>query len=89
MVRRQKDKASSPAKMAQTFFGLDADTQQPLCFTTASSARTVTQATPELLTLAASIIKLNGGKPLALADNELIKVESFFNGFLPSLPLIC
>jgi len=77
MVRRQKDKESSPAKMAQTFFVLDADTQQPLCFTTASSARTVTQATPELLTLASSILKLNGERPLALADNEHYSRELF------------
>ena len=70
MVRRQKDQESSPAKMAQTFFSLDAETQQPLCFTTASSARTVTQATPELLTLADSILKPNGSRPLVLADNE-------------------
>jgi hypothetical protein len=76
-VRRQKDKESNPAKMAQTFFGLDAETQQPLCFTTASSARTVTQATPELLSLAASILKLNGDKPLALADNEHYSRELF------------
>src|SRR4030042_1437684 len=77
MVRRQKDKESSPAKMSQTFFNLDADTQQPLCFSTASSARTVTQATPELLTLAASILKLNGHKPLVLADNEHYSRELF------------
>ena len=77
MVRRQKDKESSPAKVAQTFFVLDADTQQPLCLTTASSARTVTQATPELLTLAASILKLNGERPLALADNEHYSRELF------------
>lgn len=77
MVRRQKDRESNPAKMAQTFFSLDADTQQPLCFTTASSARTVTQATPELLTLAASILKLNGERPLVVADNEHYSQELF------------
>jgi hypothetical protein len=77
MVRRQKDRESNPAKVAQTFFGLDAETQQPLCFTTASSARTVTQATPELLSLAASILKLNGDKPLVLADNEHYSRELF------------
>ncbi|MBW2097141.1 MAG: transposase [Deltaproteobacteria bacterium] len=75
MVRRKKDKESSPAKMAQTFFCLDAETQQPVCFTTASSARTVTQATPELLDMAASIIKLNGHTPLVLADDEHYTVE--------------
>ncbi|MDO9124650.1 MAG: transposase [Deltaproteobacteria bacterium] len=77
MVRRQKDKESTPTKMAQTFFCLDADTEQPLCFTTATSARTATQGTPELLTLAASILKLNGEKPLVLADNEHYSVELF------------
>jgi hypothetical protein len=56
---------------------LDADTRQPLCFTTATAARTVTQATPELLTLAASILKLTGEKPLALADNEHYSRELF------------
>ncbi len=75
MVRRQKDRQSAPAKMAQTFFCLDADTKQPLCFTTASSATTVTQATPELLSLAAEILQLNGQKPLVVADNEHYTVE--------------
>jgi len=77
MVRRQKDKDSNPVKMAQTFFSLDAETKQPLCFTTASSARTTTQSTPELLTLTDSILKLNGHKPLVLADNEHYSVELF------------
>jgi hypothetical protein len=77
MVRRQKDKASNPVKTAQTFFSLDAQTQQPVCFTTASSARTATQATPELLTLSGSILKVNGHKPLVLADNEHYSVELF------------
>ena len=77
MVRHQKDKDSHPVKMAQTFFSLDAETKQPLCFTTASSARTTTQATPELLTLTDSILKPNGHKPLVLADNEHYSVELF------------
>lgn len=49
MVRLSKDPHSKPAKMAQTFFLIDAQTAQPLCFTTASSAVTVSQATPPLL----------------------------------------
>jgi len=77
MVRRQKDKDSNPVKMAQTFFNLDAETKQPLCFTTASSARTTTQATPELLTLTDSILKLKDHKPLVLADNEHYSVDLF------------
>ena len=70
MVRRRKDNDSKPAKMAQTFFCLDADTKQPVCFTTGTSARTVTQATPELLKLADEILNISGTKPLVLADNE-------------------
>jgi hypothetical protein len=78
MVRRQKDKESKPAKMSQTFFVLDGDTKQPLCFTTASSSKTVTQATPELLALSIPILKLNDHhKPLVLADNEHYSVELF------------
>ena len=77
VVRRQKDRESKPAKMAQTFFCLDTDTKQPLCFTTASSAKTVTQATPQLLTLASEILKLNEDKPLVIADNEHYTVELF------------
>src|SRR4030066_1241783 len=70
MVRRQKDKDSNPAKMAQTFFSLDAETKHPLCFTTASSARPTTQATPDLPTLTDSILQLNDNKPLVLSDSE-------------------
>jgi hypothetical protein len=77
MVRRQKDKQSNPVKMAQTFFTLDAETKQPVCFTTASAARTVTQATPDLLALTDSILKPNAPKPLVLADNEHYSVELF------------
>ena len=77
MVRRQKDRESSPAKMAQTFFVLDAETKQPLCLTTASSARTTTQATPELLTMTRSILRPNGSRPLVLADNEHYRAELF------------
>jgi len=70
MVRRREDNDSKPAKMAQTFFCLDADTKQPVCFTTGTSARTVTQATPELLKLTNEILNIGGIKPLVLADNE-------------------
>ena len=75
MVRRRKDKDSKPAKMAQTFFCLDADTEQPLCFTTASSSKTVTQATSELLTMASEIVGTSGERPLVVADNEHYTAE--------------
>ncbi|MEW6097325.1 MAG: transposase [bacterium] len=78
MVRHKKNNTESkPSKVAQTFFCLDSDTKQPICFTTASSARTVTQATPELLTIAADILKLNDSKPLVMADNEHYTSELF------------
>lgn len=77
MVRRRKDVDSKPAKVAQLFFSVDADTKQPLCCTSASSARTVAQATPELLTLSASILRPGADKPLVLADNEHYSAELF------------
>lgn len=70
MVRRRSHSDSNPYKMAQTFFCLDASTKQPICFTTASSAMTVTQATPPLLRLAADILNLRGEHPLVMADTE-------------------
>jgi hypothetical protein len=77
MVRRKKDKDSKATKMAQTFFCLDADSEQPLCFTTACSARTITQATEELLSLSAKILRFSADKPLVMADNEHYTVELF------------
>jgi hypothetical protein len=45
------DERERPAKMAQTFFVLDVDTGQPVCFTTGTSARTAAAAAEELLKL--------------------------------------
>ena len=71
MIRRREDNKSKPVKMAQTFFCLDADTKQPVCFTTGTAARTVSQATPELLTLTNDILNVDAKKhSLVLADNE-------------------
>jgi hypothetical protein len=56
-MRRHRFSADQKAlKMAQCFFCLDLDSAQPLCFTLASAARTVTQATPELLELSKEIL---------------------------------
>jgi len=74
-MRRRRKAASAPAtKVAQTFFALDADTRQPVCFTTGTASRTVTQATPELLELAAQILPPQDGKTLMLADAEHFSV---------------
>jgi Transposase DDE domain len=70
MRRRRKDNQSPTEKMAQLFFALDADTAQPLCFTTGTPSRTVTQATPGLLDLAATILGPRCQETLVLADAE-------------------
>jgi len=77
MIQRQKDRDSKASKTAQTFFCLDAETKQPICFTTTSPARKVKQAIPELLTLTAAILRPGGEKPLVMADTEHFTVELF------------
>lgn len=79
MPRRKKDARSKARKLAQTFFCLDADTKQPICFTTGSAAISVTKATPDLLWLAEKITDIRAGekenKTLILADNEHYTTE--------------
>jgi hypothetical protein len=71
MRRHQMDKHCRPAKTCQTFWLLDADTHEPVCFTIGTSSRTVVQATPPLLDLAAQILPVDESKPaLILADAE-------------------
>ena len=41
MRRHRDNEADKPTKVAQTFFALDADTGQPVCFLTSTSARTI------------------------------------------------
>jgi hypothetical protein len=80
MRRHRFSSQHKPAKMAQTFFLLDCETGQPVCFSLSSSAQTVTQATPELLHLAAQILGSNpaaADKPLILADKEHYSQELF------------
>jgi Transposase DDE domain len=71
--RRDQDKRST--KVAQTFFVLDVDTGQPLCFTTGTSARTAAAAAEELLKLAADILGTEPGPALVLADSEHFTAE--------------
>lgn len=79
MTRRKKEPDSRPCKMAQTFFCLDVDTKQPICFTTGTSARSVTNATTELLQLTEKILNIEKEKEtkkiLVLADNEHYTTE--------------
>jgi len=77
MRRFREDQRSRPYKVAQTFFVLDADTHQPVCFTTATSSRTATTAAVELLALAAEILAPPATQTLVLADMEHYTVELF------------
>lgn len=75
MRQRKPNPRSAPFKMAQTFFCLDADTAQPVCFTTGVSSRTVTQATPGLLANAREILGKDGQGALVVADTEHFTAE--------------
>jgi hypothetical protein len=72
--RRMRERAekggSRPVKMSQTFWVLDADTHQPVCFTTATAARSVVDVTPELMDLVETILQPAKGQALVVADSE-------------------
>jgi hypothetical protein len=73
MRRHRLPGETKPSKRAQTFFCLDAQTMQPIAFTLASGARTVSQATPELLQIVQKILGVppkGTPRPLLLADEE-------------------
>ena len=77
-MRRFRDDVKVRAyKVAPTFFALDADTHQPVCFTIATSAQTATRAAIDLLEQAAEILASPPGKTLVLADVEHLSVELF------------
>jgi len=75
MRRHRTDESERAFKMAQTFFVLDADTYQPVCFTTGTSSRTATAGAEELLGLTAEILNPNPGQTLLVADTEHCTVE--------------
>ena len=77
MRRFRDDQKTRPFKVAPTFFALDADTHQPVCFTIATSAQTATIAAIDLLEQAAEILASPPGKTLVLADIEHLTVELF------------
>ena len=70
MRRHIQEKHCRAHNVAQTFFCLDGDTQQPVGFVTGTSARTVSAATPELLDLVAGICGPDADSKLVLADAE-------------------
>ena len=79
MHRHRSDQALRPTKTAQTFFVLDADTHQPVCFATGTSARTASNAAEELLGLAADILGTRSEETLVVADAEHFTVELLDN----------
>lgn len=78
MRRYRDDQRARPYKVTPTFFALDPDTHQPVCFTTATSAQTATTAAVELLGLAEQILTPGPGKTLVLADVEHL-TEALFS----------
>jgi hypothetical protein len=75
MRLHRRDPKHRPTKVAQTFFVLDADTGQPLGFTTGTAARTAAAAAEDLLKLAGEILRPEAGQALVLADSEHFTAE--------------
>lgn len=75
MCRKVGMKDLKPYKVAQTFFLLDAETEQPICFTLSSSAMSVTQATPPLMKLSSAILNSQNKETLVMADTEHYSAE--------------
>ncbi len=77
MRQRREDNKSKPTKMVQTFFIVDGDTEQPVCLTTATAARTVSQAVPTLLSMALEILGPweEDVEVMVVADSEHFAVE--------------
>jgi hypothetical protein len=73
-LHRESDR-ERPTKVAQTFFVLDVETNQPIGFTTGTSARTAAAAALELLQLAADVFDTKPGQTLVLADSEHFTTE--------------
>jgi hypothetical protein len=70
-MRQHRHKESEKAvKTLQTFFCLDVQTKQPVAFILGSAAKTVSQATPELLGLVQDILNPAKGQCLIVADCE-------------------
>jgi len=76
MVQRRPTANQPATKQGQSFFLLDAETCQPICLTYASSAKTVPQATAQLLQMAQQILPGPAApKPLIAADVEHYSTE--------------
>ena len=69
-AERVEEPGTKPVKMAQTFWILDADTHQPVCFTTATASQNVTLASLSLIGLAKEILSPLNKTSLIVADSE-------------------
>jgi hypothetical protein len=69
-AERVEEPGTKPIKMAQTFWILDADTHQPVCFTTATASQNVTLASLSLIGLAKEILDPLNKTSLIVADSE-------------------
>lgn len=75
MRQRKEGKEAPASKVSQTFFCVDADTSQPVCFTLGTSSRYVSQASPAVLRRAADILNPEPSTALILADTEHFTAE--------------
>lgn len=75
MRKRVESHESRPFKMAQTFWALDGDSEEPLCFTTGTASRSVGEATPDLMDLAQEILTPSPNQTLVVADSEHFSLE--------------
>lgn len=73
-MRERSNRGSRPVKQAQSFWLLDGETHQPVCFTTATAATSVVEATPMLMRLGERVL-LPSEKALVLADSEHFSSE--------------
>jgi hypothetical protein len=79
MRMRVETRENRPFKMAQTFWALDADTKQPLCFTTGTASRNVSDATPQLMDMLENILQPSPNQTLVVADSEHFSAELIGN----------
>jgi len=77
IAKRVGEAGQRPVKMAQTFWILDADTHEPMCFTTATASQCITPASLSLIVLAQEILSPLETKPLIVADSEHVSGELF------------
>lgn len=75
MRKHKKSDDAKPMKMAQTFFCIDAETEQPVGFIMGSAAMTVTQITPALLQLTDTILQTKPKEALVMVDAEHYSVR--------------